>query len=606
MINQLESGLSGEIFVDKNTAFVVEKYNPMDFVEKEIGDSKTPGKFLPQQKITRWDNECNVSVRLVHDEKTPDVVVEGDDVVWKGKKVEARFYDVFNTEHPEGAGEFEIVLKERPVTNVVEFTVQDKDVDYFYQAPLTAEEIAGGSERPENVEGSYAVYAKTPKTNYTGGKEYKTGKIGHIFRPQIEDANGSKVWGELNVDTENGILSVTIPQDFLDNAVYPVRHAAGLTFGYTSIGGTSGAPGAGKTVYGQSTPASSGNTSKFTMYVNWNFSGTSGNFTTALYNDTSNLPSSKIADAGTFTMVNGAAWKDATITQAVTGSTAYWFGIYAASSRYLYWWDTTGGVSNQDTSFTILPATASPGTNGTLNYSIYATYTATGVGNTGTHTDTGSGDTTAFDSGSTGSDRILVVGFSNYDTTSADRQVSTVTYGGSSLTKVTNSVADNATSNGRAEIWYLVAPATGSNNLVVTYAGANDVTNSDYFYTIFTGIDQTNPINTSDNHTTTGGTQDRITLTTTVDNCMLVDVNNGDAGGQTLGAGQTSLMDLGGSTGRGSFKQATAAGAYNMDMNTGSNDNYAHGAIALQPVGSGGGVVYIPRMGFIFHNHGIA
>lgn len=205
------------------------------------------------------------------------------------------------------------------------------------------------------------------------------------------------------------------------------------------------------------------------------------------------------------------------------------------------------------------------------------------LGNTSSKTDTGSGDTTSFDSG-TGSDRILVMGFSNFDTTAADRQVSSVSYGGDALTKVTNSVADNGTSNGRAEIWYKVAPKTGANNIVVTFAGANNITNSDYFYAIFNGVDQTNPINTSGNHTTTGGTQDRITLTTTVDGCMLVDVNNGDAGGQTLGAGQSSLMDLNGSTGRGSYKLVAGAGSYNMDMNTVSNDNYAHGAIALAPV----------------------
>lgn len=208
---------------------------------------------------------------------------------------------------------------------------------------------------------------------------------------------------------------------------------------------------------------------------------------------------------------------------------------------------------------------------------------AIALGNTSNKSDSGSGDTTSFDSGS-GSDRILIWGFSSFDSTSADRQVSSCSYNSQALTKETNSVADNATSNGRAEIWYRVAPSTGTNNLAVTFAGANNVTNSDYFYAVFTGVDQSTPINTSNNHTTTGGTQDRITLTTTVADCMLVDVNNGDAGGQTLGAGQTSLMDLSGSCGRGSYKLATTTGSYNMDMNTGSNDNYAHGAIALAPV----------------------
>ena len=87
--------------------------------------------------------------------------------------------------------------------------------------------------------GSYAVYHQTQEGDYTalGGKNYKAGKAFHIYRPRIEDATGASCWGELNIDVKAGLLTVTIPQDWLDQAVYPVRHAAGLTFGYTSIGG---------------------------------------------------------------------------------------------------------------------------------------------------------------------------------------------------------------------------------------------------------------------------------------------------------------------------------------------------------------------------------
>ena len=236
-------------FEKDNTFFTVAKTDPKDLVEKEIGDSKQIAEFIPQQKVCRWENECNVSLRLVHDEVTPVVSQVGDKVEWKGDKVEAHFYDIVGEEHTEGASEFEIILKEKPKTNVVEFTVVDKDVEYTYQPEITDEEVLDSVKekltqeeilakkremRPENVVGSYAVYAKTQKNNYTGCIEYKTGKIGHFYRPQIEDSAGTKVWGELHI--ENGLLSVTIPQDFLDKAVYPVKHSAGLTFGYTSAG----------------------------------------------------------------------------------------------------------------------------------------------------------------------------------------------------------------------------------------------------------------------------------------------------------------------------------------------------------------------------------
>ena len=204
------------------------------------------------------------------------------------------------------------------------------------------------------------------------------------------------------------------------------------------------------------------------------------------------------------------------------------------------------------------------------------------IGNTATHNDQGAGDTFAFDSGS-GSNRILIIGFANYDETVNDRQVSAITYGGQSLTKHTASVADNATDSGRSELWYLINPPTGSNNVAITFAGANDIANSDLFLAIFTGVDQGTPIDTGSGSTTVQGTQDRITLTTTIDDCMLVDVNNGNAGPMTIGAGQTSLLDASGSTGRGSYKLVAGAGNYNMDMDRTANDDFAHSALALTP-----------------------
>ena len=223
--------------VKNNTYFATPKDNPNDLITKEIGDSKTPAEFLPQQKIMRWDNECNVSIRLKDNEiGIATVSTDKDKIIWSKGNREAHFYDFTNAEHPEGASEFEVVLKSKPKTNVVEFSVVDKDVDYFYQPELTQEQKDEGASQPENVVGSYAIYAKTPKTNWTGGKEYKCGKVGHIFRPKIIDSAGTEVWGDLHI--ENGILSVTIPQEFLDKAVYPVRHAAGLTFGWGTGTGT--------------------------------------------------------------------------------------------------------------------------------------------------------------------------------------------------------------------------------------------------------------------------------------------------------------------------------------------------------------------------------
>lgn len=151
------------------------------------------------------------------------------------------------------AYEFEITLKDKPSTNELEFSLQTKDIDFFYQPSLTEEiipekgeivtdtyHLSSGGElkvfRPARVVGSYALYHKNPPKNIKDNKKYETGKLGHIYRPKIYDADGKWVWGKLNVNIEKEILTVIIPQDFLDTARYPITHAAGSTFGYFSKG----------------------------------------------------------------------------------------------------------------------------------------------------------------------------------------------------------------------------------------------------------------------------------------------------------------------------------------------------------------------------------
>src|SRR3990167_754751 len=213
------------------------KENPKDRISLEIGDSKQPN-FKPQVKVMRWDNEINFSARLITIEQTPIISAEADKIIWSGDKTEARFYDLAPNENlSEGGYEFEVILKEKPQTNKIEFTLNIKGVDFFYQPEFTPEEIARGNNRPENVIGSYAVYASEQKANIVNGKEYKCGKVGHIYRPQITDSMGNKIWGILKIDNE--ILSIEIPQQFLDNAIYPIT--VDPTFGYTTQGASDGA-----------------------------------------------------------------------------------------------------------------------------------------------------------------------------------------------------------------------------------------------------------------------------------------------------------------------------------------------------------------------------
>lgn len=242
-------------FIDNNTFIGTVKENQKHRIDVEVGDRKQ-SDFKPQIKLLAWDNDVNFSVRLVDDEtEEPVISTYEDKIVWQKPKKAINFYDMSPSESfPEGAYEFEIILNEKPSTNKIEFTLQTKGLEFYYQPPLTSEYSIDNSVslvtethvydtnniaiayRPDNVIGSYAVYYKDCPRNIEGGKEYRAGKAFHIYRPRIEDSVGNWVWGNLHIS--DGLMTVVIPQDFLDTAVYPVKHAAGATFGYTTSGGS--------------------------------------------------------------------------------------------------------------------------------------------------------------------------------------------------------------------------------------------------------------------------------------------------------------------------------------------------------------------------------
>lgn len=130
--------------------------------------------------------------------------------------------------------EFEIELASKPASNILPLSVQTKDLNFYYQPELTSDE-SRTSFRPQNVVGSYVAYHKTEAND-----EYKTGKAFHMYRPWAVDQTGKKVWCAFDPSWDGiGDLTVTIPQDFLDTAQYPV--IVDPTFGYTAVGASTDA-----------------------------------------------------------------------------------------------------------------------------------------------------------------------------------------------------------------------------------------------------------------------------------------------------------------------------------------------------------------------------
>ena len=116
-----------------------------------------------------------------------------------------RFY-----EHPQGGLEWEITLDEPPRTNRLVYSCACRGLVLQYQDSLTIEERALGAHRPDSVIGSWAVYLPA------------RGKVFHVYRPKAWDCTGDTVRCGLAFDTVAQTVSVTIPEQFLRAAAYPV------------------------------------------------------------------------------------------------------------------------------------------------------------------------------------------------------------------------------------------------------------------------------------------------------------------------------------------------------------------------------------------------
>lgn len=330
---------------DNSKSYLVQsKPNPKDRIHVVIGDDKDPSDIHPQMKLERWDNEANISFRLNHSFIPGQVSHSQKDgvITWKKKQGQkewiARFYE--DTSVAEGGYKFaELVMPEKPSTNIISFSVQSKDVDFLYQPALTQAEIDEGVERPPEIVGSYALYAHTPKKNIMGGKEYKTGKIGHLYRPKLIDANGNESWADYNDDLQQtNTLSITIDQTWLDNAVYPVL--LDPSFGYTPIGASAETPNA-DAVWGTIYNLGSNQDIVRMSGVMFLTAGTC-NAKTVMYSVSSNYPDAKLVTSSGTTATTAVEYKHFLVNYSATSGDHFIAGVGDGTIRGRF--DTDSGV----------------------------------------------------------------------------------------------------------------------------------------------------------------------------------------------------------------------------------------------------------------------
>lgn len=345
-------------------------------VDIEIGDSKETGMFYPQFKTKHWDNETNFSIRLIDEDYDSAIQTEKDEKIeWKRGDRTARFYEK-ETGDEDGGFEFEVELASRPDSNVLEYSIETKGLNFYYQSELTSEEIKRGYSRPENVVGSYAVYHESKKNNYKNA-EYQTGKAFHIYRPWAEDTKGVRVWCDLHIDETKGLMTVTIPQDFVDTAQYPVL--VDPTFGYTSIGATTVNIPFNSVQLNFAYTASAGDVIESFHFYGRNSGGGNIEMAAYEYNSGTNLAGARLGSVTPVPLTGGIpAWNDSatvSISMSAGNSYAVAFGYdYPAINPSTRFDSSTGDNHSQDTTSTFLPtswihASYSPGL-----YSMYVTY----------------------------------------------------------------------------------------------------------------------------------------------------------------------------------------------------------------------------------------
>ena len=177
-----------------------------------------------------------------------------------------------------------------------------------------------------------------------------------------------------------------------------------------------------------------------------------------------------------------------------------------------------------------------------------------------------------------GSNRFLIVSVAIERET--DR-VTAMTYAGQALTFVGTSV--DPTTTARVEVWRLIAPATGTNTVSVTFNSLSSVVVAAIS---FANVNQTTPIAASQFATGNATLTASASVASATNQVVLATIAADDAANSvTPGSGQTSrwnVLNAADVIGAGSTKAGSATST-TMSYTLGDNKGWAMGLLAIQP-----------------------
>ncbi len=195
---------------------------------------------------------------------------------------------------------------------------------------------------------------------------------------------------------------------------------------------------------------------------------------------------------------------------------------------------------------------------------------------------TSAGTTLSFDHTATGSELLLVVGVS-YE--GSGNSVSDITYNSVSLTQVRQDT--NSFTNSHNDLWYLKAPASGTNSVAITIT--NSSTRIIAGSISFTGADQDSPLDAQAGASGGPGKDVVNSVTTGVANTQIVSVvsfGDGTTASSTDLTERWEIDEAANPAGAGGNRSAGAAGSYGADWTLVANRRWVTSAASFKPVAS--------------------
>jgi len=182
---------------------------------------------------------------------------------------------------------------------------------------------------------------------------------------------------------------------------------------------------------------------------------------------------------------------------------------------------------------------------------------------------------------------LLIVPESFWQTNSGTGNITGITYNGVALTRAVDQTVNTGIGPPyglRSQIWYLIAPATGTNNLVITITSIVEILAVRTGLLTLAGADQTTPLDQTGTNTGTSSTLTS-SVTTTANGEYIVDaVANFSGNDITKDGTQTVIMDFTslGTSGGGSYFAQTSAGAKTMQWTSPGSDPWVSVAASFK------------------------